>query len=175
MNPNPDSPFKSAPKSVTMVSDTHLSTLPGSPFQFADPDPATWGIAYRLPREKSKRDQILEWLDFREKNGYECVVSDVFPSRNGGEEAVIKGALIYIALPSNPSFLGPASLDELAMRIVNAKGPSGPNAEYLFNLCAVVRQAGVKDGDLEELEGKVRELLASMGSGEHDDREELRN
>ncbi|KAH7399667.1 ChaC-like protein [Pyrenochaeta sp. MPI-SDFR-AT-0127] len=42
--------------------------------------------------------------------------------------------LVYIGLPANPQFLGPQDPDALAERILQSKGPSGENREYLFNL-----------------------------------------
>ena len=50
---------------------------------------------------------------------------------------LLPGALVYIASedPSkNENYLGPASVEELAAQIASARGPSGPNAEYLFRL-----------------------------------------
>lgn len=152
---------------VTMVSPDHLETMPKEHLDLDTGSalaPATWGIAYRLPRDPAVRDKILEWLDFREKNGYECVVEDVWPTRepsaDGNEEPVVRGALIYIALPTNPSFLGPASPDDVAKRIATAIGPSGKNCEYLFNLCHIVRQYGVSDPELEVLESRVKAIMA---------------
>jgi cation transport protein ChaC len=81
----------------------------------------------------------------------------------GGETPVVQGALTYIALPSNPSFLGPGTMDEIAERIAKAEGPSGKNADYLFKVCDVVRENGIVDEELEVLEEKVRAILSRHG------------
>ena len=53
------------------------------------------------------------------------------------ERAIRPGALVYIASEDptkNENYLGPASVGELAAQIASARGPSGPNAEYLYRL-----------------------------------------
>ncbi|USP77364.1 Putative glutathione-specific gamma-glutamylcyclotransferase 2 [Curvularia clavata] len=94
--------------------------------------------------------------------------------------------LVYIGLPENPQFLGPQDPDALARKILESKGPSGENREYLYNLeiallglskdsgdahvsdlvrrCkALEEQTGVKDGDEGE---KDKEVLHKVGSTE---------
>ncbi|KAF1936737.1 ChaC-like protein [Clathrospora elynae] len=46
----------------------------------------------------------------------------------------IRRCLVYIGLPSNPQFLGPQEPEALAKKILESKGPSGENREYLYNL-----------------------------------------
>ena len=49
----------------------------------------------------------------------------------------VPGALVYIASQDrtrNKNYLGPATVEELAAQIASARGPSGPNAEYLYRL-----------------------------------------
>lgn len=42
--------------------------------------------------------------------------------------------MVYIGLPENPQFLGPQDPEALAKHILQSRGPSGENREYLFNL-----------------------------------------
>ena len=95
---------------------------------------------------------MREYLDLREINGYSIQFTGFQPvgeerrGEEGGEE--IGGAeregkggkgkkitcLVYIGLPTNPQFLGPQDADELARRIIECRGPSGENREYLYKL-----------------------------------------
>ena len=70
--------------------------------------------------------------------------------------------LAYIATEVNPNYLGPAPVENLAKQVVNSRGPSGCNAEYILNLAQAMRQIApeVKDDHLFSLEGEVREQLA---------------
>ena len=59
--------------------------------------------------------------------------------------ALYLGALVYIASEDpakNENYLGPASVGELAAQIASARGPSGPNAEYLYRLVDALVQVG---------------------------------
>lgn len=55
----------------------------------------------------------------------------------------VAGALVYIASEDrarNRNYLGPATVQELAVQIASAHGPSGPNAEYLYRLADAMVQ-----------------------------------
>lgn len=49
-------------------------------------------------------------------------------------------ALIYIATPTNRQWLGDAKTSEIADQIVNSKGDSGHNVEYLIRLAEFTRE-----------------------------------
>ncbi|WP_290741211.1 gamma-glutamylcyclotransferase [Haliea sp.] len=94
---------------------------------------------------------VFEHLDHREKNGYLRVVVDAEFEGGAREEA-----LVYIAGPDNPAYLGPASEVEIAAQIDRAVGPSGPNREYLLHLADALRDLGAEDAHVFELERAVR-------------------
>ncbi len=128
--------------------------VPGAPGRVVtllqEPGSNVWGRAYKL--EKSVLDDILRKLDHREKDGYERHEVEVWHN----EEVVIESALVWLAGPSNPSFLGPASLEDIASQVLASVGPSGPNDEYVLNLDRALREMGVHDEHVANLAELVR-------------------
>ncbi|XP_075469555.1 glutathione-specific gamma-glutamylcyclotransferase 1 [Ascaphus truei] len=97
-----------------------------------DYDECTWGIGYEV-----RGDQIepsLQYLNVRESvlGGYVTKLVKFYPQDEGDEGAVL--ALVYIATPENPSFLGPASEEDIAGQIIVSTGQAGHNIEYLLRL-----------------------------------------
>lgn len=108
------------------------------------------GMAYRITPE------VLAPLDVREKNGYlreKVALTFVDEQGNGVEQSE---GLIYLASEDNPAFLGEAPLADIAQQIANAHGPSGSNREYLVNLAEALRELGVHDTHIFELESQLR-------------------
>lgn len=66
---------------------------------------------------------------------------------------------MYIGLPSNPQFLGPQDPDALAKKILESKGPSGENREYLYNLGTALVGLSKESGD-EHIEDLVKRCRA---------------
>lgn len=64
--------------------------------------------------------------------GYITKLVKFYPQDEGEEGAVL--ALVYIATPQNPSYLGPASEEDIAAQIVVSSGRAGHNIEYLLRL-----------------------------------------
>lgn len=88
--------------------------------------------------ECGRGPQYLEW---REKQYDVRLRVDVY-GRDPGP-AVVKDALVYVATPNqavNRNWLGPAPLELIAAQIATARGPSGPNWEYLFQLADAMLQ-----------------------------------
>ncbi|KAF8469624.1 ChaC-like protein-domain-containing protein [Kalaharituber pfeilii] len=94
-------------------------------------DDTVWGIAYRI--ESSKVENVKEYLDIREINGYSVHQVDVHQSTPNSP--TIK-AIVYIGTPTNPQFVGnpPPNAEELARHIYHSRGPSGENRDYLYQL-----------------------------------------
>lgn len=116
------------------------------------------GMAYRLHAED--RDAVLEQLDYRERGGYERVEAALALPRAGGNDAGSARGILYLATPSNPNYLGPASTESIALQIRDAHGPSGPNPEYLVELARFLRKHGADEPHVFELE---RALTSSAG------------
>lgn len=65
--------------------------------------------------------------------GYSSFIAQ-FEPRDPKEDSF--PVLVYIALPSNPLFVGAAPVDQMANDIALSKGQCGYNVEYLANLAA---------------------------------------
>lgn len=104
------------------------------------------GMAYLITPD------ILEQLDFREKNGYLRLYTEmVF------EDGTTAQGLVYIATEENSAFLGPATELEIARQIAVSAGPSGDNKDYLVGLAEALRALGKEDVHVFEIE---RHLIA---------------
>ncbi|KAK5172238.1 uncharacterized protein LTR77_003876 [Saxophila tyrrhenica] len=112
--------------------------------QHATAPPKVWGAAYRVPAPRVA--EVKEYLDIREINGYSIQYTPfnqdmsatyqtihAAPDSDANLPDQIK-CLVYIGLPDNPQFLGVQEPQALAEHIVQSRGPSGENVEYLFML-----------------------------------------
>ena len=93
--------------------------------------------------------EVFEHLDHREKNGYERIAVEI-----SFESGSVNG-VVYRACENNVAFLGPAPPEEMAVRINRCVGPSGSNREYVFELARALREMGVEDEHVFEVEGWV--------------------
>ena len=120
-----------------------------------------WGVAYKIPADRV--DEVRRHLDFREKGGYEAVAVSFYPRDKDLDKFQLN---IYLGSEENPYFLGPAPLEEIAKQIHDSEGPSGKNAEYLFELATAMRDLvpNVYDSHLYELEKHVKQLQRSGAS-----------
>lgn len=105
----------------------------------AHPEAICWGMAYQVPA--GVVDQVLGELDYREKAGYERHQVSVYDS--GGEP--FADALLYIAAPGNPNYIGETPLEDIAAIARVARGPSGPNREYVLRLHQALAEMGAVD------------------------------
>ncbi|NXX76967.1 CHAC1 glutamylcyclotransferase, partial [Urocolius indicus] len=97
----------------------------------------TWGVAYEVRGEQIAAS--LQYLNMREAvlGGYDTKLVKFHPQEKDGEEPFL--ALVYIATPQNPSYLGPASEEDIAAQIVVSSGCAGHNIEYLMRLADFMR------------------------------------
>ena len=102
------------------------------------------GLLYFLPPAVAKG--ALARLDYREKNGYLRCTREV-RDRSGTR----RRALVYLATPDNPAWLGPAPWAELVAQLCTAQGPSGRNIDYLRALHRTLRQLRITDPHIEGL------------------------
>jgi cation transport protein ChaC len=102
-----------------------------------------WGSVFRVSH--ADRAEVLGSLDHRERGGFvrEWVEVVLPGSANGRTECV--RALVYVATPENPNYLGPAPLSEIAEQVRGAHGPSGSNVEYVVRLARALEAMGADD------------------------------
>lgn len=110
-------------------------------------------MAFRLP--EAELEDIIRVLDHREKNGYERQLMDIHLVNSKRP----LNAITYIAHPDNPHFLGEAPIHDMASQVFVARGPSGPNLEYLQELKKELQRHGIEDSHINEL-GHAVELLS---------------
>jgi cation transport regulator ChaC len=105
----------------------------------SDPEALCWGAAYRV--DPAKWRAVQHFLDARESGGFERRQLEVrFADEQGGARA-----LVYVAPPGNPNFLGPAPLDAMAEQVRRARGRSGTNVDYVMHLAAALRAQDAED------------------------------
>jgi cation transport regulator ChaC len=125
--------------------------LPGAPGRVLtlaeDEGAMCWGVAYRL--DPALREATLSELDLREQGGYQRRLLEFHCC--DGERAGVWPALVYVAAPDNPDYLGPAELAEIAHQVKHAVGPSGTNLQYVLELHAALRTLGIDDPHVAEL------------------------
>ncbi len=137
---------------------------PGAPGRVATLLPAAtervFGVVYELAAAEAER--VFAELDVREQAGYRRVVATAEPVRASASISRSMDAVMYVATPTNPEYLGPAPVDEIARQIARARGPSGSNREYLLRLAASLREFGVHDPHVAALERALERLSPSL-------------
>lgn len=128
-----------------------------------EPDAVCFGLAYRVA--PADRAVVLEGLDRRESGGYRRIAAELELDGPAPGGAARVRALTYVATPGNPSYLGPARLEEIAAQVRHARGPSGANPEYVLRLAEALRALGAEDPHVFALEALLRADGAGAGSG----------
>lgn len=119
-----------------------------------------WGVAYTVT-DKELIKKALNYLNNRESKlgGYTTYVTEFYPRSNS---SITSTCLMYTATNENDLYLGPASVDDLAIQIVFAKGEAGSNIEYVTRLAQFIRHNIPEDDDehIFALEKRVLELMS---------------
>lgn len=118
--------------------------VPGAPGRVVtltqEPTATLTGMAYRVGA--GDRDAVLARLDHREKGGYDRALVRVL---GVADDTPFAEALLYLATPDNPNWLGPAPLEAIAAQVRRSRGPSGPNDEYVLRLAEALGRLGPPD------------------------------
>ncbi len=136
--------------------------LPGAPGRVVTlieaPGESCVGVAYAI--DADARDAVLAHLDEREQGGYvrgeaALALSDADLARAGAVPAEVVRAVVYRADPTCVEWLGDAPLGAMAAQIRAARGPSGPNHEYVLRLAEALRALDADDAHVEALAALV--------------------
>ena len=120
------------------------------------------GMAYLVDAETI--DETFARLDHREKNGYErfavelhlAAAANALDATPANDQGCRAEGLVYIAPQDNHAYLGPASIEEIAVQVRHAAGPSGRNVDYVLELATALRGLGADDPHVFALEAAVR-------------------
>lgn len=128
--------------------------VPGAPGRVvtliaAEPPARCHGTAYRV--EPGREHEVLAGLDFREQGGYVRRRVEV-----NHREGSITDALVYLATPDNPNWLGDAPLDAIAEQVRRASGPSGTNVDYVLRLAEALAEVDQPDEHVAALARRLR-------------------
>jgi cation transport regulator ChaC len=114
-----------------------------------DRDAVCWGVAYELAAERV--EDVLLALDHREKDGYRRIYTRATLTAQQRDPQTEIDALVYVAGADNPSFLGPAPVEEIAGIVRVRHGPSGSNLDYVLRLAEALIDIGAEDPHVFEL------------------------
>ena len=117
------------------------------------------GVAYHVPAATAAATHA--YLRERELVSYaydEARVALVLDDGRGVE------ALAYVSNRAHPQYAGGLTLEDQAEVIARARGPRGPNADYLLNTVESLAALGLHDPDLERLAGMVRARIGGAAS-----------
>ncbi|XP_077587821.1 glutathione-specific gamma-glutamylcyclotransferase 1-like [Stigmatopora nigra] len=129
-----------------------------------DQQACTWGVAYEIP--EAEKEKAFEYLNMREVEvgGYITEMLEFFP-RESGEDTV--HALVYTGTTDHPTYVGPASYQEIADQIAICSGKTGHNVEYLLKLAEFMHHhcPEVKDDHLFGIEEALFNILENSKKG----------
>ncbi len=111
------------------------------------PDAVCHGMAFLVTPEE------FAHLDHREKNGYLRLATQMHFDDGSSDEGIV-----YIATRDNAAYLGEADEHAIARQIATARGPSGPNSDYLLGLAQALRELGKPDPHVFEIERHLAAL-----------------
>ena len=96
---------------------------------------------------------VFKQLDVREKNGYLRFTTEMTFADGSRDKGIV-----YIAGADNEAYLGEASECDIAQQICCAKGASGPNREYLTELARSLRELGLDDRHVFDIESHIIQI-----------------
>lgn len=140
------------------ASTDHRGTVeaPGRVLTLVESGGVVWGMAYAIARAAWPETEAA--LELREQQGYARLTVDI--GLAAGEQAgpVVEtvAALLYIATPANPYFIGPEPLEATAEVVRRSHGPSGSNVDYVLELDRTLAAMSAADPEVSALAERLR-------------------
>jgi len=122
----------------------------------ADPAGLCAGVAYHVPAATAAATHA--YLRERELVSYAYDEARVALTLDDGRTVE---AIAYVSNRDHPQYAGGLTLEAQAEVIARARGPRGPNADYLLNTVESLEALGLHDPDLVHLAALVRGRLAA--------------
>lgn len=141
---------------VTLVPHDHEHAVAHAE-EWGETEEKVWGLCYGV--HKDDLENVLAYLDMREKGGYERTDVPVYTDTAAGSEPTVH-AMLYCATPNNEVYAGPAPLAVVAAQIARSAGPSGPNFEYLAALSLALETMEVRDPHVHALHDHAVKIMA---------------
>ncbi|NUP07930.1 MAG: gamma-glutamylcyclotransferase [Polyangiaceae bacterium] len=118
--------------------------VPGAPGRVVTLMPSAgarcFGVAFGVA--DADASTVLDGLDFRERGGYSRLE---LPLLRTSDSTLVSTGLVYVANPDNENWLGPATIDDIAMQVRTSVGPSGRNVDYVIGVARALVDIGAVD------------------------------
>ncbi|MEO1703079.1 MAG: gamma-glutamylcyclotransferase [Pseudomonadota bacterium] len=114
------------------------------------------GIAFQVA--ECDRQATMDYLRERE------LITHVYKEQVGtvrlqnGEK---RPAITYVADRGHIQYAGKMDVNTAVTRVNGAVGKAGPNEDYVLNTAAHIRELGIKDHWMEDLERRLRQAMAA--------------
>ncbi|MBP5856883.1 gamma-glutamylcyclotransferase [Marivibrio halodurans] len=118
------------------------------------------GRAFRVDRADWR--DIAAYLEERELRGYAYRPAYLPVDLDGGRRVA---AHCFVADPEHPHFAGDLDPDRAARIILEARGRSGLNRDYLINTVEALEANGYREPTLKDLLVRVRALTGAIEAG----------
>jgi glutathione-specific gamma-glutamylcyclotransferase len=119
------------------------------------------GVALRLAEETFEAELALLWRREMLSGAYVPRWLEV----TGGDGARVGQAIAFTIDPATQQYAGKLAQEIVVQRLATASGELGSAADYLFQTCESLRDAGIPDPDLDRLADAVRTARALDAAG----------
>lgn len=121
-----------------------------------EPSLSCVGRAFRV--SPAEWPEVYHYLEERESGGYQAVQLEIQLERT----SVV--AWTWVASPSNENFIRNETFEKTVNTILDARGMSGSNIDYVLNLDEALSESGIQDEEVNRYARAVRSRLSESSS-----------